>query len=95
IVTENNDDVLKTDPQSIKKEVNNHFQQIAGSTNQEKILFGIWIDQYSPRNYVDENIYDGPSRVSYEMIKHSSLEMKTYIKDYLNECLTLKKIPKE
>jgi hypothetical protein len=33
IITKNNDDVLKTDPQSIKKEVNNHFQQIAGSTN--------------------------------------------------------------
>ncbi|UZO25976.1 uncharacterized protein OCT59_018229 [Rhizophagus irregularis] len=119
IVTENNDDVLITDPQSIKKEVNNHFQHIAGSTNQEKILSGIWIDQYFSRNYVDENIYDGlidhitqeeieyhisllsngkasgPSRVSYEMIKHSSSEMKTYIKDYLNECLTLKKIPKE
>ncbi|CAB4405836.1 unnamed protein product [Rhizophagus irregularis] len=119
IVTENNDDILKTDPQSIKKEVNNHFQHIAGSTNQEKILSGIWIDQYSPRDYVDVNIYDGlmdhitqeeieyhisllpngkasgPSRVSYEMIKHSSSEMKTYIKDYLNECLTLKKIPKE
>ncbi|CAG8782724.1 12554_t:CDS:2, partial [Rhizophagus irregularis] len=109
IVTENNDDVLITDPQSIKKR---------RSTNQEKILSGIWIDQYSPRNYVDENIYDGlidhitqeeieyhisllpngkasgPSRVSYKMIKHSSSEMKTYIKDYLNECLTLKKIPK-
>ncbi|GBC17751.2 hypothetical protein GLOIN_2v1873210 [Rhizophagus irregularis DAOM 181602=DAOM 197198] len=103
----------------LKKEVNNHFQHIVGSTNQEKILSGIWIDQYSPRNYVDENIYDGlidhitqeeieyhisllpngkasgPSRVSYKMIKHSSSEMKTYIKDYLNECLTLKKIPKE
>ncbi|PKY37236.1 hypothetical protein RhiirB3_462023 [Rhizophagus irregularis] len=50
IVTENNDDVLITDPQSIKKR---------RSTNQEKILSGIWIDQYSPRNYVDENIYDG------------------------------------
>ncbi|CAB5293927.1 unnamed protein product [Rhizophagus irregularis] len=59
IVTENNDDVLITDPQSIKKEVNNHFQHIAGSTNQEKILSGIWIDQYFSRNYVDENIYDG------------------------------------
>ncbi|CAB4425398.1 unnamed protein product [Rhizophagus irregularis] len=59
IVTENNDDILKTDPQSIKKEVNNHFQHIAGSTNQEKILSGIWIDQYSPRDYVDVNIYDG------------------------------------
>ncbi|CAB4484082.1 unnamed protein product [Rhizophagus irregularis] len=59
IVTENGDDILKTDSQSIKKEVNNHFQQIAGSTNQEKILFGIWIDQYSPRDYVDANVYDG------------------------------------
>ncbi|CAB4423746.1 unnamed protein product [Rhizophagus irregularis] len=98
-----------------KKEVNKHFQQIAGSTNQEKILSGIWIDQYSPRDYIYDGLMDhitqeeimyhifllpngkasGPSRVSYEMIKHSSSEMKTYIKDYLNECLTLKKIPKE
>ncbi|CAB5205924.1 unnamed protein product [Rhizophagus irregularis] len=41
-----------TDPQLIKKEVNNHFQQIAGST-------GIWIDQYFPRDYVNANVYDG------------------------------------
>ncbi|PKY62556.1 hypothetical protein RhiirA4_489191 [Rhizophagus irregularis] len=107
IVTENNDDILKTDPQSIKKEVNNHFQHIAGSTNQEKILSGIWIDQYSPRDYVDVNIYDGlmdhitqeeieyhisllpngkasgPSRVSYEMIKHSSSEIRLPAETYL------------
>ncbi|PKY60980.1 hypothetical protein RhiirA4_485361 [Rhizophagus irregularis] len=100
-------------------QMKDYIQERSGSTNQEKILSGIWIDQYSLRDYVEINIYDGlmdhitqeeieyhisllpngkasgPSRVSYKMIKHSNSEMKTYIKDYLNECLTLKKIPKE
>ncbi|PKK61800.1 hypothetical protein RhiirC2_791273 [Rhizophagus irregularis] len=37
----------------------------------------------------------GPSSISYEMIKNASDEMKHYIKDMLNECLRLKKIPQE
>ncbi|CAB4479533.1 unnamed protein product [Rhizophagus irregularis] len=36
----------------------------------------------------------GPSKMSYEMLKHG-LEMKQFIRNFLNECLSLKKIPME
>ncbi|CAB4412496.1 unnamed protein product [Rhizophagus irregularis] len=37
----------------------------------------------------------GLSKMFYEMLKHGSLEMKQFIRNFLNECLSLKKIPME
>src|SRR4051812_26170741 len=35
----------------------------------------------------------GPSKISYEMIKHLSIEMKTIIKDLMTDCFRLRQIP--
>ncbi|RGB37722.1 hypothetical protein C1646_756579 [Rhizophagus diaphanus] len=89
IVTENDEEILKTAPECIKKEVNAHFQNIA--------------EPYHTRggelSYIYSSILNGkasgPSKILYEMIKHSSVKIKLFITNYLNECLTLRKIPKE
>ncbi|RGB23296.1 hypothetical protein C1646_774730 [Rhizophagus diaphanus] len=97
IVIENDEEILKIAPECIKKEVNVHFQNIAGSFNHEKLISGRWVDQYSPKTDIDINIYEelmdyitqeeldyyisilpnakasGPSKISYEMIKHKDV----------------------
>ncbi|RGB35880.1 hypothetical protein C1646_758830 [Rhizophagus diaphanus] len=58
IVTENDKKILKTASDCIKKKVNTHFQNIASSFNHEKLISGIWVDQYSPKADININIYD-------------------------------------
>ena len=48
---------LITDPQEIKSLVNNHFQKVAGATNEEKIIPDRWREQYLPQESIDHNIY--------------------------------------
>jgi hypothetical protein len=110
---------LITDPKEIKKEVNLHFQTVAGSTNRPKDIFGRWHHQYEPLNHINENIYhsimndiideewtrhihtlpngkaSGPSSISYEMIKHSSLEMKQQLLLLTNEIIKQGKLPND
>ncbi|RGB25059.1 hypothetical protein C1646_772266 [Rhizophagus diaphanus] len=73
IVTENDEEILKTAPKCIKKEVNAHFQNIAGSFNHEKLISGIWVDQYSPKADIDINIYKGlMDYITQEEVDYSS-----------------------
>lgn len=58
IINRGNEDVLLTDPEEIKQEVNHHFQTIAGSSNQNKVLSEKWINQYHLKEDIDSDIYD-------------------------------------
>ena len=49
---------LITDPQDIKSLVNNHFQTVAGATNEAKIIPDRWREQYLPQENIDRNIYN-------------------------------------
>ncbi|RGB21593.1 hypothetical protein C1646_777669 [Rhizophagus diaphanus] len=97
IVTEDNEDILKTVPECIKKEVD-HYSPKAyiDSTIYDRLM-----DQITQKegdyhiSLLSNGKASGPSRIFYKMIKHSSVKMKLFITNYLNECLALRKIPKE
>ena len=44
IAIKDDEEILITDPSTIKSEVNKHFQKIAGSINQDKNITGKWIE---------------------------------------------------
>ena len=58
VSTSQNESVLITDPAEIKRNVNKHFQNFAIPSTPASALSGKWIDQYSPKSDIDENIYD-------------------------------------
>ncbi|RGB25517.1 hypothetical protein C1646_771616 [Rhizophagus diaphanus] len=97
IVTENDEEILKIAPECIKKEV----EQYSPKTDINVNIYDGLMDRITQEE-MDYHISIlpngkalGPSKISYEMIKHSSAVMKSFITNYLNECLTLRKIPKE
>ena len=49
---------LINDPHLIKEHVNKHFQNFAIPDSLATSLFGRWIDQYQPKNYVDNNWFN-------------------------------------
>ncbi|RIA86229.1 Endonuclease/exonuclease/phosphatase, partial [Glomus cerebriforme] len=53
----NGTSTLITDPNEIKKLTNQHFQQCAGGTQIPKEIPLRWLDQYTPKAHIDENIY--------------------------------------
>jgi exonuclease III/ribonuclease HI len=55
---DNGNQVLVTDPEKIKEITNHHFQTCAGGINEEKLIPDRWINQYTPKNNIDENIYN-------------------------------------
>ncbi|CAB4491897.1 unnamed protein product [Rhizophagus irregularis] len=57
LIKENNEDKLITDEEKIKDIVNDHFQNIAGSTNQPKILSEYWAKFYFPQDEINDKIY--------------------------------------
>ena len=57
LIKENNEDKLITDKEKIKDIVNDHFQNIAGSTNQPKILSEYWEKFYFPQDEINDIIY--------------------------------------
>ncbi|UZO17221.1 uncharacterized protein OCT59_008582 [Rhizophagus irregularis] len=57
LIKENNEDKLITDEEKIKDIVNDHFQNIAGSTNQRKILSEYWAKFYFLQDEINDIIY--------------------------------------
>src|SRR5581483_10099240 len=55
---DNGNDILVTDPKEINKLTINHFQNIAGNKNSSKNIPNDWIDQYKPKDNINEHIYD-------------------------------------
>src|SRR6266498_1931297 len=58
VIDQNNDLSLITDPTSIKRLVNEHFQTCPGVVNRDKPIPEDWVTQYSPKEDIDETIYD-------------------------------------
>ncbi|PKY33574.1 DNase I-like protein [Rhizophagus irregularis] len=52
------DDILITEENEIKKVVAKHFQNCAGSTNSFKEIPQDWIEEYQPKEYISPSIYD-------------------------------------
>ena len=80
ITTLNGDKEMITNPNLIKTKVNKHFQTCALPHNHHEIptLSKRWIDQYLPKDYVDENIYN------YIFDPITSSEWSTQIHSLLN-----------
>jgi hypothetical protein len=55
---DNNEEKLLTRPYDIKKEVNNHFQNVAGTISVNKEIPPEWIEDYKPLENVDQQIYN-------------------------------------
>ena len=58
MIDQNNDLSLINDPTSIKRLVNEHFQTCPGVVNRDKPIPDEWVNQYTPKDYFDEAIYD-------------------------------------
>jgi len=58
IENQDNSTYLLTDPLEIKQAAIDHFQHAAGAINQTKTIPSEWIDEYNPRSYIDDYIYD-------------------------------------
>jgi hypothetical protein len=57
LIKKDDQENLITDEEKIKEVVNDHFQNIAGSINKEKLIPSNWIHRYSPIDIIDDNIY--------------------------------------
>ena len=57
LVNKNNTPEIVIDPIEIKKEVNSHFQSIAGSVNRRKTIPEQWIPYYDPIPNINQHIY--------------------------------------
>ena len=58
VIDNDNDLSLITNPTSIKYLVNEHFQKCPGVINRDKSIPDEWIHQYTPKDHIDENIYN-------------------------------------
>ena len=57
VINDNGIETLITEPEQIKEETIKHFQNCAGSSNEDKHIPDNWQEQYRPKDNIDSSIY--------------------------------------